>query len=201
MTPTAIREAQASGYPRDKMYGIWWAASEGDLKDLGDVAKGYSGVTIANSGSTGKVHQDLKTMVYDKGQGTDTTGKSVGTIAHTRGMIISMLTVEAIRTAQEKFGKGKSMTPEQVRWGLEHLNLTQERLNEIGFGDIMRPVKTSCDNHTGDDWARIIQWNGSKFEVKGDWYRSDPAVVGPLVKDAAAKYAKDKNLTPAKCEG
>lgn len=24
-------------------------------------------------------------MVYDKGQGTDTTGKSVGTIAHTRG--------------------------------------------------------------------------------------------------------------------
>ena len=199
MTPTAIREAQASGFPRDKMYGIWWAASEGDVKDLGDVAKGYSGVTIANSGTTGKVHQDLKTMVYDKGQGTDTTGKSVGTIAHTRGMIISMLTVEAIRTAQEKFGKGKSMTPEQVRWGLENLNLTQERLNEIGFGEIMRPVKTSCDNHTGDDWARIVQWDGSKFVVKGDWYRSDPAVVGPLVKEAAAKYAKDKNLTPVKC--
>ena len=201
MTPTAIREAQASGYPRDKMYGIWWAASEGDVKDLGDVAKGYTAVSIANSASTGKVHQDLKTMVYDKGQGTDTTGKSVGTIAHTRGMIISMLTVEAIRTAQEKFGKGKSMTPEQVRWGLENLNLTQERLNEIGFGEIMRPVKTSCTNHTGDDWARIIQWDGSKFEVKGDWYRSDPAVVGPLVKEAAEKYAKDKNLAPAKCEG
>ena len=112
-----------------------------------------------------------------------------------------MLTVEAIRTAQEKFGKGKSMTPEQVRWGLENLNLTQERLNEIGFGEIMRPVKTSCTNHTGDDWARIIQWDGSKFEVKGDWYRSDPAVVGPLVKEAAEKYAKDKNLAPAKCEG
>ena len=201
MTPTAIREAQASGYPRDKMYGIWWAASEGDVKDLGDVAKGYKGVTIANSASTGKVHQDLKAMVYDKGQGTDITGKSVGTIAHTRGMIISMLTTEAIRTAQEKFGKGKSMTPEQVRWGLENLNLTQERLNEIGFGEIMRPVKTSCSNHTGDDWARVIEWNGSKFEVKGDWYRSDPAVVGPLVKEAAEKYAKDKNLTPAKCEG
>ncbi len=201
MTPTAIREAQASGYPRDKMYGIWWAASEGDVKDLGDVAKGYSAVSIANSASTGKVHQDLKTMVYDKGQGTDSTGKSVGTIAHTRGMIISMLTTEAIRTAQEKYGKGKSLTPEQVRWGLENLNLTQERLNEIGFGEIMRPVKTSCTNHTGDDWARIIQWNGSKFEVKGDWYRSDPAVVGPLVKEAAEKYAKDKNLTPVKCEG
>ena len=39
MTPTAIREAQASGYPRDKMYAIWWAGSEGDVKDLGEVAR------------------------------------------------------------------------------------------------------------------------------------------------------------------
>ena len=45
MTPTAIREAQASGYPRDKMYAIWWAGSEGDVKDLGDVAKGYNAIT------------------------------------------------------------------------------------------------------------------------------------------------------------
>ena len=46
MTPTAIREAQGVGYPRDKMYGIWWASSETDVKDLGDVAKGYNGITI-----------------------------------------------------------------------------------------------------------------------------------------------------------
>ncbi len=201
MTPTAIREAQATGYPRDKMYGIWWAASEGDVRDLGAVAKGYNAVSVANSASRGKVHDQLKTMVYDKGQGTDTAGTSVGTIAYNRGLMISMLTTEAIRTAQEKFGKGKAMTTEQVRWGLENLNLTQERLNEIGFGELMRPVKTSCSNHTGDDWARIIQWDGAKFEVKGDWYRSDPTVVGPLVKEGAAKYAKDKNLTPVKCEG
>ena len=49
MTPTAIREAQASGYPRDKMYAIWWAGSEGDVKDLGEVAKGYNAITIHNS--------------------------------------------------------------------------------------------------------------------------------------------------------
>ena len=201
MTPTALREAQATGYPREKMYGIWWAASEGDVKDLGAVAKGYNAVTIHNTAGRDKVHDALKTLVYDKGQGTDTNGTSMGTIAHTRGMVISMLTVEAIRTAQEKYGKGKSMTTEQVRWGLENLNLTQERLNEIGFGEIMRPVKTSCMNHTGDDWARIIQWDGAKFEIKPDWYRSDATIIAPLVKEAAAKYAKDKNLTPVKCEG
>src|SRR5690606_37942567 len=71
MTPTAIREAQASGYARDKIYAIWWAGSEGDVKDLGDVAKGYNAVTIHNSAATGKVYEDLKKHVYDKGQGSD----------------------------------------------------------------------------------------------------------------------------------
>ena len=200
MTPTAIREAQGIGYGRDKIYGIWWAGSEGDVKDLGEVAKGYNTVTIQNSAEHGKVHDALKKYVYDKGQGADSTGNTtLGTIAHTRGMIISMLQVEAIRTAQEKFGKGKALTPEQVRWGFENLNLSQQRIDELGFGGILRPIKTSCADHTGGDWARIAQWNGSKFEVKSDWYQADPSVVGPLVKEAAGKYAKEKNVTPRNC--
>ncbi|NYT60490.1 ABC transporter substrate-binding protein [Alcaligenaceae bacterium] len=201
MTPTAIREAQAVGYPRDKMYGIWWASSENDVQDLGAVAKGYNGITIHNSADHGKVHEDLKKHVYDKGQGSDTDGKYVGTIAHTRGMMISMLQVEAIRTAQEKYGKGKHMTPEQVRWGFENLNITQERLEELGFAKLMKPVKTSCSNHMGDDWARIIQWNGSKFDIVSDWYQSDKKYIDPLVKELAAKYATEKKLEVRKCEG
>ena len=199
MTPTAIREAQGVGYPRDKMYGIWWAASETDVADLGDVAKGYNGITIHNSADKGKVHDDLKQYVYDKGEGTDSTGKSVGSIAHTRGMIISMLQVEAIRTAQEKFGKGKHVTPEQVQWGLENLNLTQERLDQLGFGNLVRPVKTSCSNHLGDDWARIIQWDGKKFDIVSDWYQADKQFIDPLVKELGEKYAKEKKLEVRDC--
>lgn len=201
MTPTAIREAQAVGYSRDKMYGIWWAGSENDVADLGQVAKGYNAITIENSAGQGKVHADLKKFVYDKGQGTDTEGKYKGTIAYTRGLMISMLQVEAIRTAQEKYGKGKHMTPEQVQWGFENLNITQDRLNQLGFGEIMRPVKTSCKNHMGDDWARIVQWDGAKFKIVSDWYQSDKSFVDPLVKSEAAKYAKEKNITPRTCEG
>jgi branched-chain amino acid transport system substrate-binding protein len=26
MNSTALKEAQATGYPREKMYGTWWAA-------------------------------------------------------------------------------------------------------------------------------------------------------------------------------
>ena len=62
MTPT-IREAQASGYPRDKMYAIWWAGSEGDVKDLGE----GPAITIHNSGADhDKVYDDLKKHVYDR---------------------------------------------------------------------------------------------------------------------------------------
>ncbi|VFR44244.1 Leucine-, isoleucine-, valine-, threonine-, and alanine-binding protein [plant metagenome] len=199
MTPTAIREAQASGYPREKMYAIWWAGSEGDVKDLGAVAKGYNAITLQNSAERGKVHDDLKTHVYDKGQGTDRGGNSVGTIAHTRGMIISMLQVEAIRAAQEKYGKGKHMTPEQVRWGYENLNLTQERLDQLGFGGIVRPIQTSCANHVGGDWARIVQWDGAKFTIASDWYEGDKSIIDPMVKELAARYAKEKGVTPRKC--
>jgi branched-chain amino acid transport system substrate-binding protein len=199
MTPTAIREAQAVGYPRDKMYAIWWASSENDVQDLGQVAKGYNGVTIHNSADHGRVHEDLKKYLYDKGLGTDTDGKYFGTIGYTRGLMISMLQVEAIRTAQEKFGKGKHMTPEQVQWGMENLNLTTERLEELGFAKLMRPVKTSCEDHMGDDWARIIQWDGSKFNIVSDWYRSEKKYVEPLVKDLGAKYAQEKKLEVRDC--
>ncbi len=198
MTPAGIREAQASGYPRDHVYAIWWAGSDHDVKDIGAGAKGYNAITLENSAAHDRVQDDLRKYVYDKGQGTG-PAEGIGAIAHTRGMMISMLQVEAIRTAQEKFGKGKALTSEQVHWGFENLNLTAERLKALGFGDIMRPVKTSCANHMGDDWARIVQWDGSKWEIKSDWYQSDKTYIAPLVKEYAEKYSKDKNIKPRTC--
>lgn len=198
MTPAGIREAQASGYPREKIYGIWWAGSDHDVKDIGAGAKGYNAITLHNSAARDKVHDELRKFVHDKGQGTG-PATSVGTLAHTRGMMISMLQVEAIRAAQEKFGKGKVMTPEQVRWGFENLNLTTDRLKALGFGEIMRPVQTSCANHMGTDWARIVQWDGAKWAIGADWYQADKTHIEPLVKEYAAKYAKDKNLKVRSC--
>ena len=145
------------------------------------------------------MHDDLKKFVYDKGQGTASDASEVGVMAHTRGMMISMLQVEAIRTAQEKYGKGKTLTPEQVKWGFENLDLSAERLKTLGFGEVMRPVKTSCSNHMGTDWARIVQWDGGKWNITSDWYQADQALIDPLVKEMAAKYAKDKNIKPRSC--
>lgn len=196
MTPTAVREAQATGYPREKIYSIWWAGSDHDVKDIGAGAKGYNTVTIHNTAEVDTVHQNVKDMLYAKGQGSGKGQGHVGSMAHTRGMVIAMLQVEAIRTAQEKFGKGKVMTSEQVRWGLENLNLTQERLNELGFGKTLRPIQTSCNNHMGTDWSRIAQWNGSRWEVVSDWYQGDQTMIAPLVKEYADRYAKEKGIQP-----
>ena len=198
MTPAGIREAQASGYPRDKIYGIWWAGSDHDVADIGAGAKGYNAITLENSAAKDRVHDDLKKYVHDKGQGTG-PATEIGQIAHTRGMMISMLQVEAIRTAQEKYGKGKAMTPEQVRWGFENLNLTADRLKALGFGEIMRPLQTSCANHMGTDWARIVQWDGAKWNIGADWYQADKTHIATMVQESAAKFAADKKITPRTC--
>ena len=83
---------------------------------------------------------------------------------YTRGVLIQMLGVEAVRRAQERYGKGKVMTPEQVRWGLENLALDQKRLDALGFAGVMRPITTSCSDHMGSTWARIQTWDGSKWD-------------------------------------
>src|SRR5437867_2309823 len=157
MNSTAVKEAVATGYPREKMYGVWWAAAEPDVKDIGDGAKGYNGLALQHGAGRAKVHADILKLVHDAGQGTGPKDE-VGTVLYTRGVISAMLAVEGARRAQERFGKGKVMTGEQERWGLENLALDQKRLDALGFANVMRPVSTSCIDHMGSAWARIQTW-------------------------------------------
>jgi branched-chain amino acid transport system substrate-binding protein len=194
MNSTALKEAQATGYPRDKMYGVWWAGAEPDVKDVGEGAKGYNALALNTASQQPKVIQDILKYVHDKGQGTGPRDE-VGQVLYTRGVIIQMLGVEAVRRAQERFGKGKVMTGEQVRWGLENLSLDQKRLDALGFNGVMRPLSTSCSDHMGSTWARIETWNGKTWEITSDWYEADEQVIKPMVKAGAEKYLADKKMT------
>ena len=113
-----------------------------------------------------------------------------------RGAMTAMLGVEGIRAAQDRFGKGKVMSGEQVRWGLENLNLTQPKLDALGFAGVMRPISTSCTDHMGAAWARIHTWDGKAWKFTSDWLQADEQIIKPLVKATAAKYAAEKKLTP-----
>ncbi|MEO6017618.1 MAG: ABC transporter substrate-binding protein [Polaromonas sp.] len=194
MNSTALKEAQATGYPRDKMYGVWWAGAEPDVKDVGANAKGYNALALNTSGTQPKVIQDILKYVHDKGQGTGPRDE-VGQVLYTRGVMIQMLSIEAVRRAQERFGKGKVMTGEQVRWGMENLALDQKKLDAMGFAGVMRPISTSCSDHMGSTAARIETWDGKQWVVSPDYIAADEQIIKPMVKAGADKYLSDKKMT------
>jgi branched-chain amino acid transport system substrate-binding protein len=202
MTPTAIKEAIATGYPREKMFGTWWSGAEPDLRDVGAPAKGYNAVMMQHGAEPqSAVVKEILSKVHDKGQGTGPRNE-VGEVLYMRGVVGAMLAVEGARTAQEKYGKGKPVTPEQARWGYENLNLTQAKLDALGFKGVMRPVATSCQDHMGSAWARVHTWDGSKFTWSSDWLQADQSIINPLVKASADQYAAEKKLArraPSDC--
>ena len=194
MNSAALKEAQATAYPRDKMYGVWWAGAEPDVRDSGEGAKGYNALALHSSGQQLKVIQDILKYVHEKGQGSGPK-EEVGSVLYTRGVVIQMLAIEGVRRAQERFGKGKVMTGEQVRWGLENLSLDQKKLDALGFAGVLRPISTSCADHMGSTWARIQTWDGSKWSMTSDFMQADEQIIKPMVRAAAEKYIGDKKLT------
>jgi branched-chain amino acid transport system substrate-binding protein len=203
MNSTLLKEAQATGYPREKIYGVWWAGAEPDVKDVGMGAKGYNAVMMQHGAEPDSaVVKEVLQKVHAKGQGTGPK-EEVGQVLYMRGLTAAMFAVEGVRAAQERFGKGKVMTGEQARWGYENLNLTQAKLDALGFKGVMRPISTSCKDHMGAAWARIHTWDGTKFVWSSDWLKGDEQIINPMVKAAADKYAAEKKLTrrtPADCQ-
>jgi branched-chain amino acid transport system substrate-binding protein len=196
MNSTALKEAQATGYPREKMYGVWWAGAEPDVKDVGASAKGYNAVMLQHGAEKqSAIVKEILDKLHAKAQGTGSK-EEVGDVLYMRGVQSALYAVEGVRAAQERFGKGKVMNGEQVRWGLENLNLTQAKLDALGFKDVLRPLSTSCQDHMGSAWTRIHSWDGSKFVWASDWYQADEMIIKPMVKSAAARYAAEKKLTP-----
>jgi len=199
LNPTALKAAAKVGFPRDKMLGVWWAGSEEDVIPAGDAAKGYISAAFSAPGTNFPVMQDIQKKVYGAGKGNLEDASRQGSIYHTRGVVYGMVIVEAIRKAQEKYGKGKVMTPEQVRWGLENLNLSEARIKELGAAGMFPPIKTSCLDHEGSGMVRFQQWDGKGFKPLTPFLAGDKELVRKMVDESAAKYAVEKKITPRDC--
>jgi len=197
MNQTALKAAQKVGYPRDKIVGSWWAGSEEDTIPAGDAAKGYLSATWNVAGKDVPVIADIDKVVYGAGKGNMQDKNKLGSILYNRGVSAAIATVEAVRTAQDKYGKGKVMSGEQVRWGFENLNITDARLKALGATGLLPEIKTSCDNHEGSGKVKIQQWDGTKWVLVSDWIEGNKNLIHPLFKASAAKYAKEKGITPA----
>src|SRR5450432_1708135 len=188
MNPAALKAAAKTGYPREQILGVWWAGSEEDVIPAGDAAKGYVSAAFSASGLNFPVMQDIKNKVYAAGKGNLEDPSRQGNIYHTRGVVYGVIIVEAIRTAQTKFGKGKVMTPDQVRWGLEHLNLSEARIKELGAAGMFPPIKTTCLDHEGSGMVKFQEWDGKGFKALTPYMAGDRDMVRKMVEESAAKY-------------
>lgn len=201
MNMTALKTAQKMGFPREKMIGSWWAGSEEDTVPAGDAAKGYMSATWNVAGKNVPLVAEIEKVVYGAGKGNLQDKSKLGSVLYNRGISFGIVSVEAIRLAQEKFNKkGKAVSGEELRWALENLDLSEARLKELGATGLLPPVKTSCSNHEGSGKVKIQQWDGAKWvAVTQDWIEGNKQLIHPLFMADAQKYAKEKGITPRDC--
>lgn len=199
MNPTAIKAAAKTGYPREKLIGVWWSGAEEDTVPAGAAAKGFVAAGFNVAGANYPVVADIKKHVYGKDKGNMEDKSRIGSVYYNRGVVHGIITVEGIRKAQEKFGKGKSLTGEQMRWGLENLNLDDARLKALGATGFMPPLKITCADHEGPGKVKFQQWDGTQWKVITDWVDSDRPLVRGMIEESAAAYAKEKGIKPRDC--
>jgi branched-chain amino acid transport system substrate-binding protein len=193
----ALKTAQRNGFPREKMLGVWWAGAEEDAIPAGDAAKGFTTMSFTTPGNY-PLLDEIRSTVYGAGKGNLAEKDRIGHTMYLRGIVAGVLMVEAMRNAQAKFGKGKVLTGEQVRWGFENLNVDAARQKALGVADLFPPVKTSCDDHEGSGATKVQQWDGSKWvALSKTWITGDKALVRKLLEETSAAYAKEKNIKAA----
>jgi branched-chain amino acid transport system substrate-binding protein len=193
MNPVALKTAQKVGFSADKIVGNVWSNSEEDAIPAGDAAIGYTAITTQASGADYPVVKEIVATLYDKGLGNLEDKKRIGSVYHNLGIVNGILNVEAIRIAQEKFGK-RTLTGDEVRWGFEHLKLDQAKVEALGAKDLFHSINVSWDNHEGEGYVTFQQWDGKKWNVVSDWIAPDWKLLRPIIEKSSEAYAKEKAI-------
>ncbi|MBO9456457.1 ABC transporter substrate-binding protein [Paracoccus sp. R12_1] len=199
MNQVAIQEAANIRFPMENFIGIWWAGSEIDVGPAGAGANGYKSLTFNGVGMDYPLYDDLKTHVLDTGKASQ-GGEHVGSAVYSRGMYAAVVIAEAIRKAQELAGTAQ-INPEQLREGFENLEISTDRLAEIGLPDFGPEIALSCSNHGGSGMARIQQWDASAktWNLITEFTEPDNEVLDPLIAADSEAYAKEAGITPREC--
>jgi branched-chain amino acid transport system substrate-binding protein len=194
MNPTAVKEATQIRFPMDKFIGIWWSGGEADARGGGAAAKGYRTLNFHGVGADYPALQDIKEHVIDAGK-SQTDPAKLGENLYNRGVINSVLIAEAIRTAQELTGK-KVINAEDMRAGLEALEISEERWKELGLEGFAPAIKVTCEDHNGHHPIYVLEWDGQKWVRATDWFEPMIDVVKPLLEAAAEEYVQSNAPWP-----
>jgi branched-chain amino acid transport system substrate-binding protein len=198
MNPVALKTAQKTGFPANRIVGNVWSNSEEDVIPAGEAAKGYVAITTQASGAAYPVLQEVTKTVYGAGTGNLADRKRIGSVYHNLGIVNGILNVEAVRAAQQKFGK-RTLTGDEVRWGFEHLRLDEVRVAALGAKGLFHSINVTCANHEGEGRVTFQQWDGAKWSVVSDWIAPDWATLRPIIEASSATYAREHGITPRDC--
>ena len=196
LQPTAVKEAVKIGYPMEKFVSVWWPSEE-DARGAGEGAIGFKTLNWHATTADFPVIRDIQKHVVDAGKSQSPKDK-VGTVLYNRGIYNSMLIAEGIRNAQMVTGR-KNVTGEDVRRGLETMNVDDTRLGELGMTGFTGPFKLTCADHNSHRALFVQRWNGKAYEKVSDMITPDASKVQPLLEADAKSYA-EKNATPARTE-
>lgn len=198
MNAGAITEAVKTRYPMDQFVGIWWSGYDGDLKLVGEKGKGYKSISWNVPGNY-PVLDEIRKHVVDPGNSLLGSADDMSSVFYQRGVVISMILVEGIKAAQKQFNTAE-VSAEQLRWGLENLNITDETLAELGMAGMTVPFSTSCTNHTGHGGGWMLEWDGKDFVRVSDKLSPNRAVIEPLEAAKAAEYAESNAPWPGRAD-
>jgi branched-chain amino acid transport system substrate-binding protein len=198
MTPVAIKTAARVGYPAEHIIGDVWSSSEEDVIPAGNAAKGYLSITTYPAGADFELHKKIKDAIVDKGKSNLKNLKSFGSVYYNSGLIMAIVTVEAIRAAQAHYGN-RPLNGVEGSYGLEHVNVDEARIKQLGVEGLLQPLSLSCSDHEGGGAARIQQWDGEHWKTVSDWVKADRDLLRPLIDKKAQSYATDKQILRRDC--
>jgi len=191
MNQVAIQEAANIRFPMENFIGIWWSGSENDVLPAGDAANGYKALAFHNVGDDYPLYDDMRKFVVDAGKAAG-AGDQVGTVLYNRGMYAAMLAAEAAKTAMEIHGTTE-ITPAMMRDGMEALEMTEAKMTALGLPKFGPEFKVSCENHGGNGFGAVSQWDAAagEFKLITDYVQSDQDVLTPLIMEDSAAYAAE----------
>ena len=200
MNQVAIQEAANIRFPMENFIGNWWAGAEHDVTPAGAAADGYKSLNMNTINPDLPVFAEIRANVHDKGMAAG-DGSNMGTVLYTRGMYAAMLAAEAIRKAQEIHGTS-DIDASMMRDGMEALEITAARMEELGMPNIGPEFSVSCENHGGSGLGLVQQWNAEegRFVAISDYIEPDDEVIAPLVEEDSMAYAAENNITPGCAE-
>ena len=192
MNAAALQEAAKTRYPMDQFVGIWWASQDADLQLLGEEGAGYRAISWSMPQPDAPIMDALEEHVYSEGL---SDAENVNGVFYQRGLVISMILAEGIRTAQQMHDTDVIDGP-MLRDGLENLEITEERLAELGMTGMVPPFSTSCANHTGSAGGWMLEWDGERFVQASELLSADQELIAPLVERRAQEYAESNAPWP-----